>query len=35
MLFRFWVFPDCTFLDISKSLSEPLPFIVEYPDGQN
>lgn len=20
MLFRFWVFPDCTFLDISKNL---------------
>ncbi len=20
MLFRFWVFPDCTFLDISKDI---------------
>ena len=22
MLFRFWVFPDCTFLDISKKQRE-------------
>ena len=22
MLFRFWVFPDCTFLDISKLIYE-------------
>ena len=21
MLFRFWVFPDCTFLDISKLIA--------------
>ena len=25
MLFRFWVFPDCTFLDISKRLLGNLP----------
>ena len=25
MLFRFWVFPDCTFLDISKSTFPSMP----------
>ena len=25
MLFRFWVVPDCTFLDISKDRAAPRP----------
>ena len=25
MLFRFWVFPDCTFLDISSTTNQALP----------
>ena len=25
MLFRFWVFPDCTFLDISTKLFQNIP----------
>ena len=31
MLFRFWVFPDCTFLDISKKLiPRLLPFFAVH-----
>ena len=30
MLFRFWVFPDCTFLDISNTVGKNENRIAEY-----
>ena len=33
MLFRFWVFPDCTFLDISRSWANELFLVGTWHNG--